>query len=316
MNKLLIIAVAIVSLYFPLTDTGAQPSDPFQSITPVRPPPPHRPRPAGSGQGATAAPAPPEPLGTFQTVGWVAVVGSQCYFWNSYPSKNAAWATWTGGCSDGYLSGTGTLTFSDGRSWTGEYRDGSRNGHGSHVAPNGYRYDGEYRDNVANGHGIVTWANGNHFEGEFINDKPTGPGLLVVGTQAYSGIWKEGCFQDATRRMALFRPLSSCPGPQGDGQMAFDGTYAGRQQVTRTDNDSSCANLDRPIRMVIADRTIKVRWGSVNIEAKINADGSFSANKIGAFLLLQSFNGRITGDLLEADVSNSHCALHLSLKKL
>jgi hypothetical protein len=50
--------------------------------------------------------------------------------------------------------------------------------------------------------------------------------------------------------------------------------------------------------------------------ATVGADGSFSANKLGAYLRLQSLNGRISGGTLEADIGNVACAAHLSLKKI
>ena len=236
MSKPLIVAVATASLCLTFVNVGAQSPDPFQSVTPKPPQsPPHRPNSHTTGQTRPAtAPAPPEPLATPTSPGWVAVSGGQCYFWNSYPFKDVVWAIWSGGCKDGFLSGVGTLTWSTGQHWMAEYRDGSKNGHCAYYAPNGYTYVGECRENMANGHGVQTYrngdrfegefhderrngrgvftrANGDRFEGEFLNDRPNGSGLLVTGAQAYNGIWKDGCFKDAARRMALFKPLASCP---------------------------------------------------------------------------------------------------------
>jgi hypothetical protein len=96
----------------------------------------------------------------------------------------------------------------------------------------------------------------------------------------------------------------------------IDGVYAGTQRETRNDNSGYCINLNADVRIVIKDGAFTRQWGRVELEARVDANGLFSANKLGGASRLQSLNGRISGGTLEADIGNVACAAHLSLKKM
>ena len=47
------------------------------------------------------------------------------------------------------------------------------------------------------------------FEGQFRHGKPNGSGTLTAGSEAVSGIWKDGCLQ-GNRKASVGIPLSAC----------------------------------------------------------------------------------------------------------
>jgi len=100
----------------------------------------------------------------------------------------------------------------------------------------------------------------------------------------------------------------------------FDGTYAGAQRLTKTNNSGQCQNIDKDnLRVTVTDSTVQWHWGGVALKATIGPDGSFATDAAGwasrgasgSF----SFKGRITGGNLEADVGSIQCAAHISMKK-
>jgi hypothetical protein len=99
---------------------------------------------------------------------------------------------------------------------------------------------------------------------------------------------------------------------------SFDGTYAGQQTQTQNSNRGGyCHDITRPTRLTIQNNVVSYSWGNVPLGGPVAADGSFSSSKPGwpgspNF----TFTGRVTGPALEADVGNTTCGAHLSLKKV
>jgi len=79
------------------------------------------------------------------------------------------------------------------------------------VRPDGYHYDGQFdADGKAGGHGIADFPGGFRYVGEWLHDLPNGQGALVTADgQRLSGVWVNGCLQDATHT-AVGVPASSC----------------------------------------------------------------------------------------------------------
>jgi hypothetical protein len=111
---------------------------------------------------------------------------------------------------DDKADGRGVFTDARGR-YEGEWRDDQRNGHGTFTQPDGSRYDGEWRDDKQTGRGVAAWANGERYDGEWRDDKPNGAGRLQTANGTFDGVWKDGCFRNGARHLAVGVDPSSCP---------------------------------------------------------------------------------------------------------
>ncbi len=114
-----------------------------------------------------------------------------CFVWNPKPQPNEA-VSWSGGCTGGRASGSGL------RAW----RSGD--------VP-GTRYEGTMRDGKEDGRGTLTYPNGNHYDGEWRDGKPNGQGQFVTSSVTLAGEWKDGCFNDGSRRAWVNVDSASCP---------------------------------------------------------------------------------------------------------
>jgi hypothetical protein len=173
--------------------------------------------------------------------GWVTDKRTGCKVWarNVEPGDEVAW---NGACQNGLANGRGTYEFLlDGKStWKGEaeFRSGKREGHGFAVSADGVRLEGEYHDGVLNGRvietdaedgryvgdyrdgerngtGRYTYANGDRYDGEFRNGLPNGQGTFrghnqIGAISLYDGTWRDGCFSDGDRTVAVLRSRAEC----------------------------------------------------------------------------------------------------------
>lgn len=100
---------------------------------------------------------------------------------------------------------------------------------------------------------------------------------------------------------------------------AFDGTYKG-SRLAQPGSSSGCLSNSN-VTLTIKNSHFNRRWGDANLSVDVAADGSFHSEAnilVGTARLkprVVSFNGRIIGDNLEADLGTSACEVHLSLKK-
>ena len=109
----------------------------------------------------------------------------------------------------------------------------------------------------------------------------------------------------------------------------FDGTYRGSQEALRANSAGACAKMARDDVVIrIVDGRFSRKWGSNTsgggdtIELQVKPDGSFSGSV--AALAQQSsrhgtreytMSGRITGNVLEAELGSNLCAVRMRLEK-
>ena len=154
---------------------------------------------------------------------WLKIENSDCTFWEAPRARGVV--SWTGGCTGGKVSGTGTLTLrfvqagdaradryegelrdgmfngrgvlteADGDRYEGEFRDNNFNGQGVFTYADGSRSEGEFRDGELNGQGVYTYTDGSRYEGEFRDGEPNGRGVLTVASGSrYEGEFRDGKF--------------------------------------------------------------------------------------------------------------------------
>lgn len=85
------------------------------------------------------------------------------------------------------------------------------------------------------------------------------------------------------------------------------------------DDKVSCSRADNDHMMLrIRNNRVDVAWGRLALQVDIITDGSFDTTALRQWAnkpIVDDINGKITGDTLEADIGNSRCSGHLSLKK-
>ena len=133
------------------------------------------------GAPAPAASLPP---------GWIADPTSGCRVWNNYPNADDR-IGFQGHCAGGYAQGAGVVHwFSNGRNYETD---------------RGYFQRGKLA-----GHAAILDERG-AFYGTFANNRPNGVGTFRrKDGQAFSGVWKQGCFDHAGRREHFFRTAAEC----------------------------------------------------------------------------------------------------------
>jgi hypothetical protein len=100
----------------------------------------------------------------------------------------------------------------------------------------------------------------------------------------------------------------------------FDGTYKGVQRVTRTNNSEQCNALAKDnLAVVVRDNHFKRGWYETVLDVGVAADGSFHESARftigkGRQAVVQ-IDGRIAGNVLEADIGTEGCAAHMALTK-
>ena len=114
-----------------------------------------------------------------------------CLVWNPKPGPDET-VSWTGGCTGGYASGTGT------RQWRSNGKPGSR-------------YTGTMVDGKEEGTGTLTYANGDHYDGEWRDGKPNGQGVFTTSSKTITGEWKSGCYKHGVDRAWVNVDALSCP---------------------------------------------------------------------------------------------------------
>jgi hypothetical protein len=100
---------------------------------------------------------------------WIKDNGSNCWAANPDPSPGET-ISWTGGCENNLLSGTGTLTWyingkAVGRD-EGTFKNGELSGHGRLSFADGASYEGDFP-----GKGVLTLPNGQKIQAESIHEK-------------------------------------------------------------------------------------------------------------------------------------------------
>lgn len=108
-------------------------------------------------------------------------------------SNKTALAFYDGGMINGYLSGYGKISFTNGDVYEGEFKDDKMNGQGRYTWHNGDIYEGEWKDGKMNGYGKYIFANGDVYEGERKDGKRNGQGRYTwANGDIYEDEWKDG----------------------------------------------------------------------------------------------------------------------------
>jgi hypothetical protein len=143
---------------------------------------------------------------------WMADAKSGCKVWNPHPTAGET-ASWAGACKYGFADGRGVLSWLRGgkpyERDQGEWRAGRQAGEGEQSWPGG-QYKGQLLDSLPHGKGVLILGE-TRYDGAFLNGKPDGTGVLTNASGTFSGLWREGCFNDGKRRAALGVSVQSCP---------------------------------------------------------------------------------------------------------
>lgn len=146
----------------------------------------------------SAPEGPPPPEFTKSVRGWTYDAKANC--WALDPSARTGLSfSWTGGCTDGQISGDGTLTwneagaltFGDLQSITGKFAFGMLDGEGTAVWSDGRIYEGTFKDSIPDGVGKMHWRDGD-YEGHFFFGKFAGRGILVAAGRKLDGEFRNG----------------------------------------------------------------------------------------------------------------------------
>ncbi len=122
---------------------------------------------------------------------WIADPRTGCKVVNANPQPNESIA-WSGGCDNSFAQGPGVLQwFENGRP--------------------AERYEGEMRAGQMEGRGTLNTGDGGHYEGEFRAGKADGVGQWTTAHGSFNGVWKNGCFNDGSRRAWVGADASACP---------------------------------------------------------------------------------------------------------
>ena len=118
-----------------------------------------------------------------------------CHVWDDHYYVDQA-VTWTGGCTGGLASGTGTLTWvRDGKEnkYSGLLRDGKEHGQWVLSFADGTVLEGPYVDGKRHGRWVVRYANGNVWEGPYVEGKRHGQWVeRLANGNVYEGPYVDG----------------------------------------------------------------------------------------------------------------------------
>jgi hypothetical protein len=98
---------------------------------------------------------------------------------------------------------------------------------------------------------------------------------------------------------------------------AFDGTYQGKRVLTKGDRSANCIRQE-DVSVVIKTGTLTFTDSALKnytIGFDPHPDGSFNQLRVYIGGSVVDIHGRIVGDTLDADVTNSPCEHHWHLEK-
>lgn len=144
---------------------------------------------------------------------FLADVRTGCKIW--YPKQESRLiVSWNGACENGLAYGPGlAMVLRSGEPFStlkGTFREGKLNGRGSMDA-----YTGDWRDGLREGRGTQNWCTFKgcrKYVGAWKDDRPNGEGTYTEPEQKepWTGTWRNGCFDDGKRRMALEKTSADC----------------------------------------------------------------------------------------------------------
>jgi hypothetical protein len=125
---------------------------------------------------------------------WVTDRNTGCKVWEWSLPHSAV--SWSGECTNGYASGSGTLIgywgrnpAQEGERYVGSMKDGKFHGKGTYSWSDGRKYEGDWVEDKRTGKGIyIAKNNAFRYEGDFVDDKPHGKGTYTfTGGVKYTG---------------------------------------------------------------------------------------------------------------------------------
>jgi hypothetical protein len=124
----------------------------------------------------------------------------------------------------GTLSGTGTVTWTDGNRYEGPMVAGKKQGQGVFVWPNGQRYEGDWANDQMTGKGILLFADGSRYEGTVVAGKRQGSGRFDwPNGQRFEGDWSDDAING--RGVLQYANGDRYEGPFKDGEPHGTGRY-------------------------------------------------------------------------------------------
>ena len=129
---------------------------------------------------------------------WNINTKTNCKIWDDDYMPNRV-ISWSGGCVDGYASGSGTIVwYRDGKEteqYKGEMKKGKYDGKGTFTWSNGDKYEGDFVDGKYHGKGVLTSIYGSKYIGDFLDGKPHGKGTYTFKDgNTYIGDFMNGMF--------------------------------------------------------------------------------------------------------------------------
>jgi hypothetical protein len=120
-----------------------------------------------------------------------------CKVWNKLPNPEEK-VFWEGKCINGFVEGTGKLTWIDqtnkAETHEGVWIAGKINGFAISTFAGGDKYIGGYVDGEREGWGVYSWKNGTKYIGKFKNGYFEGLGVKRQsdGSSIEEGVWERG----------------------------------------------------------------------------------------------------------------------------
>lgn len=98
---------------------------------------------------------------------------------HGYGKLRMSGSTYEGEFRDDLKSGSGVLTWDDGRQYRGQFENGVFHGQAVMTWPDGRRYRGQYADDRKHGEGTFAWADGRRYQGQWVVGKRHGVGVYT-----------------------------------------------------------------------------------------------------------------------------------------
>jgi hypothetical protein len=121
---------------------------------------------------------------------WLLDTQAGCRMWDWHPDPKDR-AVWSGTCPGGKKEGRGVVQWFE---------------HGQAID----RFEGTFRNGKREGFGRYVWNTEASFEGSYLNDLPHGFGTARLLGETFAGNWKNGCFNQGSRVLAIGVARSSC----------------------------------------------------------------------------------------------------------
>jgi hypothetical protein len=114
--------------------------------------------------------------------------GCRMFDWHPAPEDRAVWK---GACPSGKKEGLGVVQWYE---------------HGRTID----RFEGTFRNGRREGLGLYVWTDQVSYQGHYANGVPNGVGTATLFGETFSGTWRNGCFAQGSRVVAIGVERISC----------------------------------------------------------------------------------------------------------